>query len=360
MGASNTKCSDLDGTVYTQIEIDNYQLQRQKLFMSTIIICIIYAIISLILILLGSFTNIGKELIFITYLPFTIVFIIGSIIIILYFSNKIHEFKPYKLDNTFKYDNNSCPDYWDLVKTNPNNDIMKYTPDNINSGLLDYTCKANPKIYKKSYMLNKLNNDPNYNPSLIPGVALKDASTAKLYSISGSDGGVSGTYYSAGIKTLSSESYNYDYLKNLDLNDSNHLFANLNAIPTGILKDNIKHDFNTTALNMAGFKTKDISDVTYGAPANTKNDENYNVKVVANVTAFGDSELTNRPKIGADANAETLAVPLLCDKLYPKLLASKDDKYNKDNPSEAPNPYRCAYSKICGVSWSDVDCAYEK
>ena len=45
--------------------------------------------------------------------------------------------------------------------------------------------------------------------------------------------------------------------------------------------------------------------------------------------------------------------PLLCDTVYPKLLSrfENDDPNNSNN-----NDIRCAYSKICGIPWSDLKC----
>ena len=345
MGSSNTKCSDLDGEVYTPIEIDNYQKKRKNLFMGTILICGIYAVISLILILLGTFTNIGKDLLFYSYLPFTIIFIIGSIIIILYFSNKIYKFKPYKLDNTFKYDDNSCPDYWNIVKLN-NTDLTKATPSDKNSGLFTYVCNADPNIYNKKYMLKSLNNDSNYNPT-----AKMDASTAKTYSITGNYGT---TYFDAAITAATPMAYNYDFIDKA--NDSNHIFANLNNIDSNKISGDISSNFKEDALFMAGYNKFTISGDSniYGTPIDSTNT---NIRVTNAVITTDANKQANLPKIGG--NTASQAVPLLCDKVYPNFLASQDNEYNKKNPSKGPNPYRCAYSKVCGVSWSDLDCEYE-
>jgi len=344
MGSSNTKCSDLDGEVYTQIEIDNYQKKRKNLFMSTILICGIYAVISLILILLGTFTNIGKELLFYSYLPFTIIFIIGSIIIIIYFSNKIYKFKPYKLDNTFKYDDNSCPDYWNIVKIK-DAELTNATPTGKNSGLFKYVCNADSNIYNKKYMLQNLNNDSNYNTVVA-------SSAAKTYSITGTD---STNYFDAAITSETPMAYNYDIIDKAS--DSNHIFANLNNIDSKKISDEIITNFKKNALYMAGYNELTITGDSsiYGTPidSNNSNTRVNNVDITNNANIQ-----TNLPKIGGSTANQ--AVPLLCDKVYPNFLASQDNEYNKKNPSKSPNPYRCTYSKVCGVSWSDLNCEYEK
>jgi hypothetical protein len=53
-----------------------------------------------------------------------------------------------------------------------------------------------------------------------------------------------------------------------------------------------------------------------------------------------------------ELNTDNIA-PLLCDTVYPKLL-SKFESYDIKN--ENNNDIRCAYSKICGIPWSDLRC----
>ena len=49
-------------------------------------------------------------------------------------------------------------------------------------------------------------------------------------------------------------------------------------------------------------------------------------------------------------------LPLNCENLYPMYLASVDQKINRKNRNMDTNVIRCAYSKICGIPWSDMDC----
>jgi hypothetical protein len=54
-----------------------------------------------------------------------------------------------------------------------------------------------------------------------------------------------------------------------------------------------------------------------------------------------------------EMNDVTNQIPLLCDTVYPKLF-SKFENYDIKN--ENNNDIRCAYSKICGIPWSDLRC----
>jgi hypothetical protein len=55
----------------------------------------------------------------------------------------------------------------------------------------------------------------------------------------------------------------------------------------------------------------------------------------------------------ADMSNAANQIPLLCDTVYPKLF-SKFENYDIKN--ENNNDIRCAYSKICGIPWSDLRC----
>ena len=50
---------------------------------------------------------------------------------------------------------------------------------------------------------------------------------------------------------------------------------------------------------------------------------------------------------------DNFQVPLLCDAIYPKLFARFE---KEDTKNENHNDIRCAYSKICGIPWSDLRC----
>jgi len=71
------------------------------------------------------------------------------------------------------------------------------------------------------------------------------------------------------------------------------------------------------------------------------------------------SAITNNKITTGEANYNNL--PLVCDRVYPLYLATKDIELSKDNSKLDENTLRCAYSKICGVPWSDLNCGkYDK
>ena len=48
---------------------------------------------------------------------------------------------------------------------------------------------------------------------------------------------------------------------------------------------------------------------------------------------------------------------MVCNRVYPLLLAAKDKELSKNSSGKYDeNVLRCAYSKMCGIPWSDMNC----
>ena len=67
--------SDYDKTMNT--------IKHENMFKGTVIICIVYAIFGFILLAAAYFSDIARDLLFNRFLPFTLVYIIGTILIIM-------------------------------------------------------------------------------------------------------------------------------------------------------------------------------------------------------------------------------------------------------------------------------------
>lgn len=75
------------------------------------------------------------------------------------------------------------------------------------------------------------------------------------------------------------------------------------------------------------------------------NDNNtIDVASVANQPNY-DSTLTNENTINMD-----------CNSVYPRYLAKKDIEYASDNNNLEDNKFRCAYSKLCKMPWTEAGC----
>lgn len=143
-----SKKNPLDG--FTDEEIELYTAERYKIYRGTIAVCIIYAVISLILILVGYFTIWGRNFILGTILPFIVTYIIGTIIIIIILANSVSNYKPLKIDNRIGYDSELCPDYWKLVVSDPSeykdSTGKVYLSSNVNPNLFRYKCVMDNEI----------------------------------------------------------------------------------------------------------------------------------------------------------------------------------------------------------------------
>lgn len=140
-----------DEIQYTDMELNIYESEKNKMFKGTIAICIIYAIIAIIMLSSGYFTEIGKNYIFSTLLPFTIVFIIGTISVILYFTYKIYNYKPKRaVENNLKIDDLTCPDYWKLEEVP---DTSKTAQNGENESAFTYKCVMDLSIFDKNKMI---------------------------------------------------------------------------------------------------------------------------------------------------------------------------------------------------------------
>ena len=47
---------------------------------------------------------------------------------------------------------------------------------------------------------------------------------------------------------------------------------------------------------------------------------------------------------------------MVCDTTYPMFLANRDEIINSKDKKFDNNVFRCAYSKMCKVPWSDMNC----
>jgi len=150
------KLSDYDITVYN--------IKRNNMFKGTILMCIIYAIFAFILIIAAYVSESLRTVLFERFLPFTLVYIVGTIIIILIFIGLIFSYKPEKLDDSNQYPRVSCPDYWKLEIVDDYTTKKLFSSD-FDSSLFKYKCVMDTNVFSKDRIFTKNNNpyDPNAN-----------------------------------------------------------------------------------------------------------------------------------------------------------------------------------------------------
>lgn len=395
-----------------------FNLKREKVFYGTIAICVLYGSFAIILFILSLISDKIKYLLLNNFLPFTIVYIIGTILIILYLIDQVLNFKPFKFNKDGNYDNLSCPDYWVLERVytkfddNTTDSNLKYLYNRsfesnaISSELFTYRCVLNSNIF---------------NPyDIFKGSSNNDSNNKYI-----------GKYHffnvNCNISGLSTSNSNYDIIDDSKLlNNTKYypkkLYADIyyndnrqsNFINTNIFKNNkalnLQYEIAKAALLMNNYKilnitrtvdgqdsdenytdfykeiTTDLSDsskteleklgISYlnfnydQTETNTRKD-NVNDRVIRVYKKSGKARICPRPASGStsvicstddtDATSDSTGlrvntIPLNCENIYPMYLASVDQKINKKDRNMDTNVIRCAYSKICGIPWSDINC----
>ena len=423
------KCSTKTANPLLDNDLNDYDkavfnIKREKVFYGTIAICVLYGSFALILFILGFFSDKIKYLLLNSFLPFTIVYVIGTILIILYLVAQVVNFKPYKLSNDGNYDNLSCPDYWTLEKVYKDSDYTDKTQkfnsaygysfesNVINNNLFTYRCVLNNNIFD-NYDIFKASSNITTN---------KYTGRYHFFNVDSNQ-----------IKTMTNFESNYDLVSDKkSLTDQNKLYANIyyktdsNLIDTNIFKKDtslkLNYEIAKAALLMNNYKILNIANTQEGLdtttdytdfykPVNDTNtsstfaDElkklgiyvtnfefhqddlldgalspNYNYDNVIRVFKnTGEARICKKPNdiaynngkitgtvtcanayTGADAIAnlgiKANVLPLNCENIYPMYLASVDQKINKKNKNMDTNVIRCAYSKLCGIPWSDMNC----
>jgi hypothetical protein len=148
--SSNAKKNEIKLTEY---DITMNIIKQENMFKGTIIICIIYAIVGLLLVILSYFFDKIREFLFDTFLAFTVVYIIGTILIVSIMLYYIFTFKPVKINNDINIDEISCPDYWTATIIDD-----KYIGANFDSNYareFNYKCEMNTDIFDKKELYKK-------------------------------------------------------------------------------------------------------------------------------------------------------------------------------------------------------------
>lgn len=375
--SSSSSCSkEEDKIKFSDYDITVYNKKREKIFWGTIAICVLYGLIAFALFVACYTSQSIKTILLSRFLPFTAVFIIGTILIVFYLSYQVQSFKPIKIDKTSNYNPLSCPDYWRLEKINFE-DKSYIFDSNINPMLFKYRCVMDNKIFDKG---NIAKGDPNFrigNSGALTGDILFNKPSTVNYNTSEYNLYVPPTRLLNNLQTpfnkyVQKQKYSPHELINhsLIMNNYSLLKSDLKMDATGknihekIYKYNIGLNNEIDAKNAKipdlKFKTSDIEVNEINAKTNG------NRFLYWKATIDGDNKIIDhRFTAGtteADAKAVNTAInlngrtPIICDKMYPLYLSTADNMLNKLNPDVDANLNRCAYAKACNIAWSDLNC----
>ena len=258
-------CDKKSDPVLTDYDITINSIHQENMFKGTITVCIVYAIFAFILVCAAYFSDNIRELLFDKFLPFTVVYIIGTIIIIMIFIYFILSFEPKKVDVNKIDDSISCPDYWKLEILDDKAIEKSFDIYNHNKKLFKYRCVMDDAvfnkgtIYKQDKNTNKINQQYRLGnkPAFIGSVGTNTAANGDTITTNYNDilpaDKTNLTNFLTNAKDNDKDLYLY---KNLNAyNSSNLIYTNNKNVSTKIL-DELKD----SALIMNNYKL-DNSDI---------------------------------------------------------------------------------------------------
>ena len=130
----------------TEKEEAEFRVQKARLFKATIAVNVVYGVIALGILLAIFFSEGARDLFVSRLAPFTITFLVGMLLVIIWLIIVVRTFKPSK-NATLKYDPYSCPDYFELERTPE--DVLKKFDESIRADMT-YRCKPRDGVFGNS------------------------------------------------------------------------------------------------------------------------------------------------------------------------------------------------------------------
>lgn len=295
--------------VLTDYDITINSIHQENMFKGTIAICILYAGFAFILITAAYFSDNIRDLLFDKFLPFTLVYIIGTIIIIMIFIYFILSFEPKKVDINKIDDNISCPDYWKLEILDDTAIDKSFDINNYNKKLFKYRCVMDDKVFNKGsiYKQDKQTGDKITNQYRLGNkpafIGDKDGAsygnTVNYNDLYPTDAGALDSYL-----TNNNENDKYYYLYK-DLNAYNA--SNLNYTYNKAISSNILKDLKESSLIMNNYKYDKKSESYFDITNSGNND--YVSNDGTNLSARYTSNYYNSPPILTWATSNALNNP---------------------------------------------------
>lgn len=285
----------------TENERNKFDRNTQRTYKKTFWLCVIYALIALVILLIGIFSQWGNSVFFTELFAFVITYIIGTIIIISLLTWSIYSFDFPEIKKELKSDANYCPDYWD----NEYGESLKVEGEDYLFGEIEEN-QFNIKC--------KIDDNTVYTPENISN----GESTQRTSHT------VTGGLTSEVVRELKSINDDVDEdIKKVELDK------------TGLNEDEYKK-FREIMARTAGYTLDDNE---------FKKSNNDKALLMRNETNY----------YSDDTNTENL-VPVMCDRVYPKYMAIEDLEWAKENKIDKLNTFRCAYAKTCNIPWTEAGC----
>jgi len=376
MGNNKSKCSvssttNDDSGLLSDYDMKIYSEKREKIFWGTIAICVLYGTIALLIFLGSYFSESFKEIILNRFLPFTTVFIIGTILITFYLTYQVTTFKPVKINKTNEYDVLSCPDFWHLEKVPlAEKNARNLFDPKLNSSLFEYRCVMNDKIFNKGDIAKSTENTKNK-------LRIANSKTENDI-INTSD---SGNYNKndmnlyTSIYDITQNGTDYvNYVKQQEYNPYK-LWVN-NMIMNNYALDSVDTSDKSKAIGKFSYlignddvsKAREVNieplkyaETILADPAKTQFNaiEKKYVDIELQYDPNDKNTVIGKTKAGSLATDKSALnnLPIVCDRVYPLFLAAQDQQTSKDSKYKLDaNVNRCAYAKACNIPWSELNC----
>lgn len=289
-----------------------FEVNRQKSYKLTYMTCIIYSIIAFSIIFIAALTDWGNNLFYNELYLFTMTFVVGSIIVISLLVYKVYSFDFPDLTKKITNDAYYCPDYWISKTINP----TEYD---------EVTGNGEEQVTKKFFGEN---NDSHFNI---------ECSLSGIYNMNMLyDNDILKEHYKYKLGTVDGKDVLFI---ELHLNDNQEMKILRNR--SELTQDYEYLKFCQMAATMSGYTLK-----------KTNNKENPYQIIKNNNKAL----ITANGSDYEDPLSTTVVVPLICSRIYPLFMAHEDVKHANEQQIYSTTKFRCAFSKLTGIPWSQIGC----
>jgi hypothetical protein len=132
----------------SKAELIQYEIDKRKLFRTTIAIAATYGVIALVLLIIAMMDTNGVSTLSTDFLPFTVTLIGGMLVILVIMVIQVTTFKPVKAKQAEAP--MVCPDYWLLSETDTKLDVDYAAAPQEAKARMRYKCIPDPAVFDSS------------------------------------------------------------------------------------------------------------------------------------------------------------------------------------------------------------------
>jgi len=274
--------------------------KRLNMFKGTIIICVAYGIVAFLLMLSTAFSTSARIILFNNFLPFTLVFIIGTILIICLMVYFIFSYIPVNI--TYRLDGLTCPDYWDVQLLDDNYINNSFDPS-YPSSYFKYKCVMNKNIFDTKRMFIDSFNlvADNHRSNAYKYTNILDSLKTSTYSagLSGTHDYTSNTYLEKDLEKLKDYAKLYKDINKYTTTDiKKYINTNSETLSTNVLNDLrkialVQNNYKT----LSKYNSNSIDDLLSNSIL-----WNSSTSSVSPITWHYDTAITNTVGIGTTVN----------------------------------------------------------